>query len=67
MKAVLLGNNKDKDLLKKKLNKLGTKFAEGGKKMKSLERMLRKCKGSKQLIRNLNRKLVKIIKSGHKS
>ena len=42
-----LRNNKDKDLLKKKLNKLGTKFAEGGRKMKSLERMLRKCKGSK--------------------
>ena len=39
------------------MNKLEEKFAEWEKKMNSLEKKLQKCKESKQLIRNLNRKL----------
>ena len=49
MKALLSGTNKDKEILRKELNKLEAKFAEGEK--------LQKCKESKQLIRNLKRKL----------
>ena len=57
MKALLSGTNKDKEILRKELNKLEAKFAEGEKKMNSLEKKLQKYKESKQLIRNLNRKL----------
>ena len=57
MKALLSGTNKDKEILRKELNKLEAKFAEREKKMNSLEKKLQKCKESKQLIRNLNRKL----------
>ena len=57
MKALLSGTNKDKELLRKELNRLETKFPEEEKKMNSLEKKLQKCKESKQLIRNLNRKL----------
>ena len=57
MKALLSGTNKDKEILRKELNKLEAKFAEGEKKMNSLEKKLQKCQESKQLIRNLNRKL----------
>ena len=49
MKALLSGTNKDKEILRKELNKLEAKFAEG--------EMLQKWKESKQLIRNLKRKL----------
>ena len=54
MKARLLGTNKDEELLRKELNKPEAKFAGGEKKIDSLERKLQ----SKQLIRNLNRKLI---------
>ena len=57
MKALLSGTNKDKEILRKELNKLEAKFAEGEKKMNSLEKKLQKCKESKKLVRNLNRKL----------
>ena len=57
MKALLSGTNKDKEILRKELNKLEAKFAEREKKMNSLEKKLQKYKESKQLIRNLNRKL----------
>ena len=57
MKALLSGTNKDKELLRKELNRLETKFPEEEKKMNSIEKKLQKCKESKQLIRNLNRKL----------
>ena len=57
MKALLSGTNKDKEILRKELNKLEAKFAGGEKKMNSLEKKLNKCKESKQLIRNLNRRL----------
>ena len=57
MKALLSGTNKDKELLRKELHKLETKFAENERKMNSLEKKLQKCKESKQLIRNLIRKL----------
>ena len=57
MKALLSGTNKDKEILRKELNKLEAKFAEGEKKINSLEKKLQKYKESKQLIRNLNRKL----------
>ena len=56
-KALSSGTNKDKELLKKELNKLETKFADGEKKMNNLEKKLRKCKESKQLNRKLDRKL----------
>ena len=49
MKALLSGTNKDKEILRKEWNKLEAKFAEAEK--------LQKCKESKQLIRNLKRKL----------
>ena len=55
-KALSSGTNKDKELLKKELNKLETKFADGEKKMNNLEKKLRKCKESKQLNRKLDRK-----------
>ena len=58
MKALLLATDKYKEVLRKELNKLEAKFAELEKKMNSLEKKLQKCKESKQLIRNLNRKLV---------
>ena len=57
MKALLSGTNKDKEVLRKELNKLEATFAGGEKKMNSLEKKLNKCKESKQLIRNLNRRL----------
>ena len=53
IKALPSGTNKDKELLKKELNKLETKFADGEKKMNNLEKKLRKCKESKQLNKNL--------------
>ena len=40
MKALLSGTNKDKEILRKELNKLEAKFAEGEKKMNSLEKKL---------------------------
>ena len=49
MKALLSGTNKDKEILRKEWSKLEAKFAEAEK--------LQKCKESKQLIRNLKRKL----------
>ena len=58
MKALLSATDKYKEVLRKELNKLEAKFAELEKKMNSLEKKLQKCKESKQLIRNLNRKLV---------
>ena len=48
MKALLSGTNTDKEILRKELNKLEANFAEGEK--------FQKCKESKQLIKNLNRK-----------
>ena len=57
MKTFLSGTNKDNKILRKKLNQLETKFAEGEKKMNSLEEKLQKYKKLKLLIRNLNRKL----------
>ena len=57
IKALPSGTNKDRELLKKELNKPETKFADGEKKMNNLEKKLRKCKESKQLNRKLDRKL----------
>ena len=57
MKGLFSGTNKDKEILRKELYKIEAKFAEGEKKMNSLEKKLQKDKESKQLIRNLNRKL----------
>ena len=51
MKVLLLETNKDKELLKKE-----QLFAEEEKKMNSLEKKLQKCKESKEVIRNLNKK-----------
>ena len=45
-----LGNNKNKELFRKELNKLETKF-QGKQKVNSLKNKLQKCKYSKQLIR----------------
>ena len=55
MKIFLSGTNKDNKILRKKLNQLETKFAEGEKKMNSLEEKLQKYKKLNLLIRNLNR------------
>ena len=57
MNGLFSGTNKDKEILRKELYKIEAKFAEGEKKMNSLEKKLQKYKESKQLIRNLNRKL----------
>ena len=57
MKGLFSGTNKDKEILRKELYMIEAKFAEGEKKMNTLEKKLQKYKESKQLIRNLNRKV----------
>ena len=56
MKALCLGNNKNKELFISYLSKLETKFAEREKKLNSLENNVQKGMRSKQLIRNITKK-----------
>ena len=60
-----LGDNKNKELFRKELNKLETKL-QGKKKVNNLKNKLQNCKYSKQLIRLLNRKPKKLTESGRK-
>lgn len=61
MKILLFGVRKNNE--QKILNKLETKFTGWEKKINSLENKLPICKESKQLIKNLKRKPIKIKKN----